>query len=63
MSGRDLRKSRELWKKLGGSVQDIRGTGEERYSHPKIERPIKVNKRRKDSPRKLTTTLRRLAMM
>lgn len=67
MSGRDisaalsLREARQLWKRFGGTVEDIRRTGEERYRHPEIERPITVDKRRKDAPRKLTTALRRLA--
>lgn len=67
MSGRDipvalnLREARQLWKRFGGTVEDIRRTGEERYRHPSIECPITVDKRRKDAPRKLTTALRRLA--
>jgi len=66
MSGRDiptalsLRKARELWKRLGGSAEDIPRTGEERYSHPYLPRSIKVNKRRKDAPRKLVSALRHL---
>ena len=67
MSGQDiptapsLRETRELWKSLGGAVKDIRRTGEERYSHHSLPRSIKVNKRRKDAPRKLVTALRRIA--
>lgn len=67
MSGRDiptapsLRETRKLWRCLAGEVLDIRRTGEERYSHPNIDRPITVNKRRKDAPRKLITALRRIA--
>lgn len=66
MSGRDiptapnLRNTRKLWRNFGGDVEDVRRTGEERYSHPSIERPIKVNKRRKDTPRKLVAALRRI---
>ncbi len=56
-----LREARGLWKLFGGLVEDVRRTGEERYSHPNIERPITVNKRRKDAPRKLAVALRRLA--
>lgn len=56
----NLREVRKLWPKFGGIVADIRRTGEERYSHPRIERPIKVNKRRKDTPRKLMTAFRRI---
>lgn len=56
-----LRDARWHWLQLGGVVTDVRRTGEERYSHPNIQRPITVNKRRKDAPRKLVTALRRVA--
>ena len=59
-AGISLRDTRALWKKLGGSVEDVRGTGEERYSHPWIGCSITVNKRRKDTPRKLVVALRYL---
>lgn len=61
MSGRDnLRHARKLWIQRGGSVEDVWRTGEERYSHPRLPRPITVNKRRHDTPRKLLTALRRI---
>lgn len=64
MSGRkDLRSARKLWLELGGSVEDVRRTGEERYVHPAEAKPIKVNKRRKDTPRKLLTALRRIMVL
>lgn len=56
-----LRDVRWYWLQFGGIVTDVRRTGEERYSHASIERPITVNKRRKDAPRKLVTALRRVA--
>ena len=56
-----LRHVRRLWIKSGGDFDDVRRTGEERYTHPSLERPITVNKRRKDTPRKLVTALRRIA--
>ena len=55
-----LREARKLWRRCGGEVAGILGTGEERYSHPEIERSIRVNKRKKQAPRKLTTALRRI---
>lgn len=58
--GINLRKVRKIWEMSGGTVSDRRRTGEEVFSHPLVERPIVVNKRRKDSPRKLSATLRRL---
>ena len=58
MSVPNLRNIRDLWTSAGGIVEDIRRTGEERFSHPRLERPVKVNKRRKDCPRKLLSALR-----
>jgi hypothetical protein len=55
-----LRRVRALWLTLGGCVIDVRRTGEERYSHPGIARPITVNKRRKDTPKALIVECRRL---
>lgn len=52
--GCNLRVARKIWKKLGGSVNDKRGTGEEVYCHPNVPVSIVVDKRRKDSPRVLT---------
>ena len=61
MSGHDsLRAARRQWVELGGYVEDVRRTGEERYRHPREPKPITVNKRRKDVPRKLRCALRRL---
>jgi len=39
----DLRRARKLWKEHGGNVEDVRRTGEERYSHPTERKSIKVN--------------------
>jgi len=61
MSGRDdLRHARKMWIENGGSVEDVHRTGEERYTHPSEQKPIKVNKRRKDTPRKLWSALCRI---
>jgi len=59
----DLRRARKLWKEHGGNVEDVRRTGEERYSHPTERKSIKVNKRRKDTPRKLLSALRRVMLI
>lgn len=56
-----LRDAREKWRSYGGAVKDVRRTGEERYSHPSIERPIKVNKRRHDAPKILEKYLRKIS--
>lgn len=59
----DLHRARSMWIEHGGTVEDVRRTGEERYIHPKEPKPIKVNKRRKDTPRKLVSALRRIMML
>lgn len=56
-----LRVTEKIWRSLGGDVKDLSGTGEEIYSHPSLDYTFKVNKRRKDTPKKLLTALRRLA--
>ncbi len=56
----NLRHARKLWIQCGGSVEDVRRTGEERYSHPRLSRPITVNKRRHDTPRKLLSAFRQI---
>ena len=52
-----LRRAHEL----GCKVSHIRATGEVRVSHPAVTKPVRVNGRRKDTPRKLLSMLRRLA--
>ena len=58
--GLSLRMARVIWRSFGGQVENVCGSGEERYSHPLVERPITVNKRRKDAPKKLIVALRRI---
>ncbi len=58
-----LRTARHEWLLLGGYVEDIWRTGEERYTHPAFDRPITVNKRRRDASKKLLSALRRLVDM
>lgn len=55
-----LRDAKRMWIAVGGSVDDKNGTGEEVYRHPELIKPITVNKRRDDAPRKLTVALNRL---
>ncbi|MGO8753357.1 MAG: hypothetical protein ACLQNE_46060 [Thermoguttaceae bacterium] len=59
--GMNLRMARRLWRECGGTIEDKDGTGEEVFRHPRFDRPITVNKRRHDAPRKLTATLRYVA--
>jgi hypothetical protein len=46
------------WLAQGGTIEHVRGTGEKRYRHPTRTKPIRINGRRKDSPRKLGAALR-----
>lgn len=50
------RRFRAAWIAAGGTVQDVRRTGEERYWHPLCPHPIRTNKRRKDVPAKLLSS-------
>lgn len=53
-TGANLRDARAEFTALGGSVCNIRRTGEDIYSHPAVERTVRVNSRRKDTPRALS---------
>jgi hypothetical protein len=50
------RRFRAAWIAVGGTVEDVRRTGEERYRHPLCTHPIRSNKRRKDVPAKLLSS-------
>lgn len=54
------RETKRMWKQLGGEVTDVPGTGEERYSHSSIDSTFRVSGRRKDTPKKLLSALRRV---
>lgn len=51
------RRFNHYWLASGGSIMDVRRTGEERYFHPLCPHPVRVNKRRKDVPAKLLSCL------
>ena len=55
----NLRDAIRIWCRCGGSVEAPRRTGEVLFRHPDIGR-VRVNGRRKDTPRRLLTMLRRL---
>lgn len=59
--GINSRKAIECWVALGGHVEPFAGTGELCLRHPLIERPLRINGRRKDAPRSVTGALRWLA--
>jgi hypothetical protein len=55
----NLRDAKKWWIALGGTVTYPRRTGEALFHHPLVGR-VRVDNRRKDSPRELVTKLRRL---
>lgn len=59
-SGMSLEACKKTVRRLGGSVERIRRTGEIRFFHPTIGSSGMINNRRKDAPRHATTWLRRL---
>jgi hypothetical protein len=59
-SGMKLKAAARLWKRAGGVVRSKNATGEWVFSHPLVTKPICVNCRKKDAPRALTSTLRRI---
>jgi hypothetical protein len=59
-SGANLRDALAEARALGCVVKDVRRTGEKRVSHPSIAATVRINGRRKDTPRKLTCMLRRV---
>lgn len=56
----DPRHADQVWLLLGGRIEPIRRTGENSYTHPWIERPLRTNGRRHDVPAKLLTHINRL---
>ena len=46
-----------LWIDNGGRIEDVWRTGEQRYFHPLVAHPVRINKRRKDIPAKLLSCL------
>lgn len=59
----DARHADQIWLLLGGRIEAIRRTGENSYTHPRIERPLRTNGRRNDVPAKLLTLINRLVRM
>lgn len=45
---------------LGAAVETVHRTGEMRYSHPRMTRPVVVNGRRKDATKTAEAFLRQL---
>ncbi|MDP9174567.1 MAG: hypothetical protein M3O30_11965 [Planctomycetota bacterium] len=60
-SGINRRNALDIARSLGCDIAHLRRTGEVLVTHASLPRPIRLNNRRKDAARILTTTLRRLA--
>lgn len=58
--GMNLSDATRLWRAAGGSVEPVRRTGELCFRHPAAGRRLRVNGRRKDAPRLLTSLLRQV---
>lgn len=59
-SGMNLDACKRAVRRLGGSVEHVRRTGEIRFFHDDIGSSGMIDSRRKDAPRHATTWLRRL---
>src|SRR5688500_16569560 len=59
-TGLNLRDALQVAARAGCSIKKLRGTGEIIVEHPRDLRRVRINGRRKDSPRSLTRFLRRL---
>lgn len=58
--GMNLEACKRAVRRLGGTIERVRRTGEIRFFHPTIGSSGKINNRRKDAPRHATMWLRRL---
>lgn len=59
----DIHRADQIWLLLGGRIENIRRTGETRYRHDALPRPLRVNGRRNDVPAKLLTLLNRITKL
>ena len=61
--GQNLAECKQIAQQLGCRVEPVRGTGEIRFVHPRMLKPVTVNCKRKDAPRELTSWINSLASM
>ncbi len=59
----DIYKVERAWLLLGGRIESVRRTGETRYRHDALAKPLRVNGRRNDVPAKLLTLLNRITKL
>lgn len=57
----DMRRMKAFWLLLGGTWYPIRRTGELRFEHRTMPKPIVASARRRDTPRKLESAARKIA--
>jgi hypothetical protein len=60
-AGTNLADCKKFARSLGCAVDTVRGTGELRFIHQSVPGSVRVDHRRKDAPRALTTWLNHLA--
>ena len=53
----DAHRADRIWLLLGGTIEDVRRTGERRYIHNLFDRPLRTNGRRNDVPAKLLSRI------
>lgn len=56
----DARTADRAWLMLGGHIEPVRRTGEQRYTHSALDAPLTLNGRRKDVPAKLLSRINQL---
>lgn len=56
----DARHADQVWLLHGGRIEPVRRTGEKRYMHVMLDRPLRTNGRRHDVPAKLLTVINRI---
>lgn len=61
--GMNLRAALRTWIDLQGTIDIYPGIGELKLTHPALDRPLRINGRRKDSPRAVTKQLMYLASL
>lgn len=54
VSGLNVVDCKRMARDLGCTMEHVSGTGDIRFSHPSMPKPVNVNGRRKDAPRALT---------
>lgn len=59
----DIHKLEQMWVLHGGVIESVRRTGETRYRHGLLERPLTVNGRRNHAPAKFMTLVNRITKL